>query len=75
MQVKDTDIYYIKRRDETIRIIIHTYKHENVTRKPMYSYIKQKKSFFFTKMENRRTEQVMSEGWYQWEWGGYGEMV
>jgi hypothetical protein len=29
----------------------------------MYSYLKQ------TKMENRRVEQDLSKGWYQWEGG------
>jgi hypothetical protein len=31
--------------------------------------------FFFIRLENRRAEQVLSGGWYQWEWGGCGERV
>jgi hypothetical protein len=41
----------------------------------MYTYLKQmKKSNFLIKMENRRTGQVLSGDWYQWEKGGYGEV-
>jgi hypothetical protein len=41
-------------------------------RNSLYSYIKQiKLSFFFlTKTENKRAEQVLSGGWYQWKGGG-----
>jgi hypothetical protein len=27
----------------------------------------------FSKTENRKVKQVLSEGWYQWEGGGYKE--
>jgi hypothetical protein len=44
----------------------NTYAHGNVTRKPMYSNLKQTKmSFFKIKIENRRAEQILSGGWYQ----------
>jgi hypothetical protein len=36
---------------------------------------KQKMSFiYFTKLENRKAEQILSGGWYQWEGGStWGE--
>jgi hypothetical protein len=35
----------------------------------LYSYLKQTKMsfFFFTKLENRRVEQVLFGGWFQWK--------
>jgi hypothetical protein len=46
-------------------------------RNSLYSYLIQTKmSFFsFAKLENRRVEQVLAGGWYQWEGGGCGERV
>jgi hypothetical protein len=29
----------------------------------------------FSKMEDRKAKQVLSEGWYQWERGRYKERV
>jgi hypothetical protein len=48
----------------------NTYIHGNVTRK--FPRLKQTKmSFFsFTESENRRAEQVLSEGYYQCVWEG-----
>jgi hypothetical protein len=30
---------------------------------------------FFSKLERKKVKQVLSGGWYQWEWGGYKERV
>jgi hypothetical protein len=29
----------------------------------------------FKKIESRKVKQVLSGGWYQWEWGEYKERV
>jgi hypothetical protein len=63
------------RGDEPIVIIIHIYMEISLC---SYLYLKQAKRviFFFTKSENRRTEQILprgKRGYYQWEGRGGGE--
>jgi hypothetical protein len=33
------------------------------------------KNVHFSKTEDKKIKQAMSESWYQWEWGGYKEKV